>query len=256
MIIAISPAKTLDMSKKEIDIKSSTPRYLDKSENVMKVLRELSPDDLGKLMKISLKLSELNYIRNGMWKKESHEEEVPCIFAFKGDVYKGIDIEDYSDEDLEYANNHLRILSGLYGLLRPFDGIHEYRLEMGTKLKIEEKKNLYEYWGEDFLRDELLKDAKESGSEVIVNLASEEYSKVLRLEKLPEGNVITPVFKEYKNGQYKIIGLYAKRARGLMTSYIIKNRINTPEEIKDFTEEGYKFNEELSNEKEYVFTRL
>lgn len=256
MIIVISPAKTLDMSKNNEDIVASSPRYLDKSQNIMSVLRELNPEEIGKLMKISVKLSELNYIRNGMWKKEGHLEEPPCIFAFKGDVYKGIDIEEYTDEDLEYANSHLRILSGLYGLLRPFDGIHEYRLEMGTKLKLGEKKNLYDYWGADFLREELLKDARETESEIVINLASEEYSKVLNLGKLETGKVISPVFKEYKNGQYKIVGIHAKKARGLMTSFILKNRIDTLDGIKEFSEEGYRFNEELSNEKEYVFTRL
>lgn len=256
LIIAISPAKTLDMNKVELDLTVTEPRYLNRSKEIMETLSTLSPEEIGKLMKISVKLSELNYIRNGMWKKEEHKNEPPCIFAFKGDVYKGIEIEEYSEEDLLYANSHLRILSGLYGILRPLDGIHEYRLEMGTKLKLKDKKNLYEYWGEDFLREELLKDARETESEVIINLASEEYSKVLNLSKLPEGKVITPVFKEFKKGEYKIVGIYAKRARGLMTSYILKNKVKTIEKLKEFSEEGYSFNENLSNENEIVFTRL
>ncbi|MGL4772054.1 MAG: peroxide stress protein YaaA [Clostridium sp.] len=256
MIIVISPAKTLEMNTKEHNFKVSEPRYLYRSEKIMDELKKLQPNEIGKLMKISIKLSELNYLRNGAWSKENHLNETPCIFAFKGDVYKGINIEEYSEDDIEYANSHLRILSGLYGILRPLDGIHEYRLEMGTKLKVGEKKNLYDYWGEDFLREEILNDAKENGSEVIINLASEEYSKVLNLNKLPKDKLLNIMFKEFKNGEYKIVGIYAKKARGLMTSYILKNKVKNVEDIKNFSEEGYKFNRELSSDNEFVFTRI
>ncbi|MGL5150246.1 MAG: peroxide stress protein YaaA [Clostridium sp.] len=253
MMIVISPAKTLDMEKINHGFEVTKPRYLNKSEEVMNVLKEYQPNDLGTLMKLSTKLSELNFIRNGAWTMDNHENEKPCIFSFKGDVYKGIDIEDYSEDDIYYANDHLRILSGLYGLLRPLDGIHEYRLEMGTKLKVNDNKNLYEFWGKNFLREELLNDTK---SLPIINLASEEYSKVLNLGELEEGKIITPLFKEFKNGEYKVIGIYAKKARGLMTSYIIKNRVETLEDLKKFDLEGYSFNEQLSNNKEFIFTRI
>lgn len=254
MLIVISPAKTLDFENINNNLPMTNPRFLNESNIIMNELRELDSYSIGKLMKISDKLSSLNKDRFTTW-EDTLENSKHCLLAFQGDVYKGLDVGSFTDEELFYANDHLRILSGLYGVLRPFDGINPYRLEMGSKLKVKENKNLYEFWDNTLkksIHDELIK----HNESTLINLASKEYFKsVERIENDEDIKVITPIFKEFRNGEYKIISLKVKRARGLMSRYIIQNEISNPEKLKSFTEEDYEYNEELSSEKEWIFTR-
>lgn len=254
MIIVISPAKTLDFDIKNENLPMSEPRFLDKSQEIINEIRKYDSFTLEKLMKISSKLATLNEERFEKWSK-SLDTSKQCLLAFKGDVYRGMDVLSLSDPEIFYANEHLRILSGLYGVLRPLDGINEYRLEMGTKLNINGYKDLYEFWDKT-LEESLLDELLSHKSKVLINLASNEYFK--SVEGLKENNkikVVTPIFKEYRGDKYKIISLNAKRARGLMTRYIIQNEIEDISEIKKFNLDGYEFNEEMSNDSEYVFTR-
>ena len=253
MLIVISPAKTLDFNKINETLPISEPRFLEKSRTIIEELKGYDSYSLTKLMKISDKLANLNKERFESW-TESLDEARQCLLVFKGEVFRGIDVGSFKAEDFFYANDHLRILSGLYGILSPFDGIHQYRLEMGTKLSIEGHKDLYSFWG-DTLREVIIEDIKNTGDNILINLASNEYFKSIEgLENIDdEIKVITPVFKEYRNGQYKIISTKAKRARGLMTSFIIKNQIKSIEELKKFNEEGYEFCEEMSSDSEFVF---
>lgn len=253
MLIVISPAKTLDFNKRNETLPISEPRFLEKSRTIIEELKEYDSYSLTKLMKISDKLANLNKERFESW-TESLDEARQCLLVFKGEAFRGIDVGSFKAEDFFYANDHLRILSGLYGILSPFDGVHQYRLEMGTKISIEGHKDLYSFWG-DILREVIIEDIKNTGDNILINLASKEYFKSIEgLEDIDdEIKVITPVFKEYRNGQYKIISTKAKRARGLMTSFIIKNQINNLEELKTFNEDGYEFCEDMSNEKEYVY---
>lgn len=254
MIIVISPAKTLDFDIKNENLPMSEPRFLDKSQEIINEIKKYDSFSLEKLMKISSKLATLNEERFDKWTK-SLDTSKQCLLAFKGDVYKGMDVMSLSDPEIFYANEHLRILSGLYGVLRPLDGINEYRLEMGTKLNVNDNKDLYEFWGKD-LEESLLNELSNHKNKILINLASNEYFKAV--EGLKENNqikVVTPIFKEYRGDKYKIIALNAKRARGLMTRYIIQNEIEDISEIKKFNLDGYEFNEEMSNDTEYVFTR-
>ena len=238
MFVVISPAKTLDFNKINETLPMTKPEFLKEASILIKELKEYDNISLGKLMKISDKLANLNKDRFQIW-SESLDEARQCLIAFKGDVYRGMDVGSFTMEEFFYANEHLRILSGLYGVLRPFDGINEYRLEMGTKLKVDEYNNLYEYWGNKLIH-KLAEEIKQRGYNTLVNLASYEYFKsVENIEKLEEIKVINPIFKEEIDGEYKIISLKAKRARGLMTSYIIKNKITSIEELKKFKDEGY-----------------
>lgn len=254
MIIVISPAKTLDFDIKNENLPMSEPRFLDKSQEIINEIKEYDSFSLEKLMKISPKLATLNEERFDKWTK-SLDTSKQCLLAFKGDVYRGMDVMSLSDPEIFYANEHLRILSGLYGVLRPLDGINEYRLEMGTKLNVNDNKDLYEFWGKD-LEESLLNELSNHKNKILINLASNEYFKAV--EGLKENNkikVVTPIFKEYRGDKYKIIALNAKRARGLMTRYIIQNEIEDISEIKKFNLDGYEFNEEMSSDTEYVFTR-
>lgn len=251
MIAILSPAKTIDESNFDIDITSTTPRFLKDSKVVMDNLKELEIPELSTLMKINDKLAELNYIRNQQWDIFDGIGRKPAVLSFKGEAYRGLAAEEFDSEDLKFCDKHLRILSGLYGSLRALDGILPYRLEMGTKIAIGKDKNLYEFW-KDKLTESMIFDLKGHKEEVIINLASEEYSKVLNLKAF---NVITPIFKERKDGTFKIVTVYAKKARGMMVNYMVNNRIETVEELKGFDIDGYRFNELLSNEREYVFTR-
>ncbi|MCF6241937.1 MAG: peroxide stress protein YaaA [Bacteroidales bacterium] len=255
MLIVISPAKSLDFSAPPNIENSSIPPFLNDSEFLVNKLRQFRPEELSKLMNISAKLAELNYERFVKWHTPfTTKNAQPAIFVFKGDVYQGMDIESFSKEDIHFANQNLRILSGLYGVLKPLDLIQEYRLEMGTKLNTSKAKNLYEFWG-DKITLEINKAIEQSaGEKVLLNLASNEYFKSIQKNKL-NYEVITPVFKDYKNGQYKIVSFFAKKARGMMSRYIIQNKIEKVEEIKTFNSADYHFNEELSKEKEWVFTR-
>ena len=253
MIVVISPSKTLDFSGKSKG-EYTIPDFLENSIELLKVLCKLTVSEIAELMDLSEKLAVLNYRRY-------HDFSIPftlensrqAIYAFKGDVYEGLDAEAFTQEDLKYAQSHLRIISGLYGLLRPLDLIQPYRLEMGIKLSNQNYKNLYEYWGNKITvkLNELL---KTGGNNLLVNLASTEYFKVLN-PKLFNARLVTPVFKERKNREYKVIPISAKKARGFMASYIIKHRVENSDGIKQFREDGYGFNPNLSTETELVFTR-
>ncbi|WP_297422039.1 peroxide stress protein YaaA [Clostridium sp.] len=254
MIIVISPAKTLDFEKINNTIPITEPKFLCEARELVNELKECESFILGKLMKISPKLAKLTYERFQWW-SESLDSARQCIISFSGDVYKGIDVGSYTMEDFFYANDNLRILSGLYGVLRPFDGINLFRLEMGIKFSFNKYKNLYEYWGNKLIND-IVQDVNKNKNKILINLASYEYFKTIEnIKELNDIKVVTPIFKEYKNGEYKIISIMAKRARGLMTSYIIKNKVETIDELKKFNCEGYKFNEELSKDLDLIFTR-
>lgn len=230
------------------------PDFLDSSLKLIKILQKLSPAKISKLMDLSEKLAELNYTRYQEFSVPfSKANARQAIFALKGDVYDGIAVEALSKADIKYAQNHLRILSGLYGLLRPLDLIQPYRLEMGAKLANKNGKDLYKFWGDSITQklNELLKNAH---TDILVNLASNEYSKAIN-KKLLHANIITPVFKEKKGKDYKVVMLFAKQARGMMAAYIIKNRIENTADIKNFREDGYGFNPALSTKDEFVFVR-
>lgn len=252
MKIVLSPAKSLDFETTTTTQQYSEGIFLSDAEKLSNVLKKKSPKKLAELMNISLKLGELNWQRNQNWQLPFNLKNArQAVYAFKGDVYIGLDAYTIPPEKITQLQNKVRILSGQYGLLKPLDLIQPYRLEMGTKLKIRRKNNLYEYWGTkitDALNEELLED------ELFINLASAEYFKVIK-PKLLKVPVITPVFKDYKNGQLKMIGFFAKKARGLMVRYIIDNNIETIEGLKKFNYEGYAFDANLSTKKELVFTR-
>lgn len=253
MLIVISPAKNLDFNRVNETLPMSEPRFLKESRIIMEELKKYDSYSLTKLMKISDKLANLNRDRFEKW-TDSIEDARQCLLVFKGEAFRGMDVGGFKAEDFFYADNHLRILSGLYGILSPFDGVHQYRLEMGTKISIRGKKDLYDFWG-DTISKVVIEDIKNTGDNVLVNLASKEYFKVIeKIEEIDdEIKVITPVFKEYRDGKYKIISTKAKRARGLMTSFIIKNKIESIEALKEFKEEGYEFCDEMSTDSELTF---
>ena len=254
MLIVISPAKTLDFETQAKTRKFTTPGFLDDSATLVDSLKKMPPAKLANLMKISDKLSGLNAARFGSWSRPFNQENAKqALLAFKGDVYTGLDAESFKSADFNFAQKHLRILSGLYGLLRPLDLIQPYRLEMGTKLKNGKGKDLYAFW-DNKITEAINEQLKNQKNKVLVNLASKEYFKSIKPHQL-DAEIITPVFKEYKNGDYKVLALFAKKARGRMSAYIIQNRITEPEDIKDFAEDGYAFNKSLSSNKEWVFTR-
>jgi cytoplasmic iron level regulating protein YaaA (DUF328/UPF0246 family) len=254
MLIVISPAKKLDYDTPVKTKKFTTPDFLDDSAELISILRKYSAMDLAELMHLSMNLAELNFERYYQWKQDySKEEAKQCLLAFKGDVYAGMDAESFSAKDLDFAQSHLRILSGLYGLLRPLDLMMPYRLEMGTRLENARGKNLYEFWG-DTITSAINKQLKAQKDDILINLASNEYFKSVKPKQI-KGRIITPQFKENKNGTYKMIGIYAKKARGLMSRFILLNRLKNPEDIKGFDYEGYQINEDLSKGDQWVFTR-
>ena len=254
MLITLSPAKRLDFEKQNLIKRRSTPRFLKDSEQLVQRLREYSPAKLSKLMGVSDAIAELNHERFVQWRTPfTTNNAKQAILAFRGQAYVGLNADDYSDEDFQFAQECLRIPSGLYGLLRPLDLIQPYRLEMGCKLPTPGCKNLYEFWG-NRITDQLSADLKKTKSKVLVNLASNEYFKSIK-PKLLNARVVTPTFKEQKNGSYKMIAVYAKHARGLMASFIIRNRLVDIEGIKSFNIEGYCYNDGLSSEDDWVFTR-
>ncbi|GLS28268.1 peroxide stress protein YaaA [Marinibactrum halimedae] len=254
MLMVISPAKTLDFDTAPVTKTHTQPDFLEHSQSLIDELRPLAPHDISSLMNISDKLGVLNYDRFRDWGLPfSLGNAKQAVLAFKGDVYTGLEAESFSRQDFTFAQKHLRILSGLYGLLRPLDLIQPYRLEMGTKFANSRGKDLYAFWGDDItevINDQL----KKVKSDVLVNLASNEYFKAINKKHL-SANIITPVFKDEKNGQYKIISFYAKKARGLMASWIVKHQITEPAAIKTFSVAGYRYNSSLSSEKDWVFTR-
>ena len=254
MLMVISPAKTLDFETPAKTKVSTQPDFLDQSQLLIDQLRELSPSDISGLMSISDKLGNLNFDRFLNWHAPFDVDNAKqAVLAFKGDVYTGLDAESFNGKDFKFAQKHLRILSGLYGLLRPLDYIQPYRLEMGTKFANEGGDNLYQFWGEQ-ITDAMNAQLKKSNSEVLLNLASNEYFKSIQQKNI-NADIITPVFKDLKNGKYKIISFYAKKARGLMSAYVIKNQLTDVEDIKQFDTDGYRYNAAMSSAREWVFTR-
>ncbi|MEW8315136.1 MAG: peroxide stress protein YaaA [Candidatus Thiodiazotropha endolucinida] len=254
MLITISPAKTLDYESPPVTTIHTKPAFLKQSRSLINNLRNYSAMDLAELMKLSMKLSELNFDRYHDWKTPfTLKNAKQAALAMKGDVYGGLDAETLDKEGFKFAQRHLRILSGLYGVLRPLDLMQPYRLEMGTKLPNERGKDLYAFWGEQ-ITQAINKDLKAQGDNILINLASNEYFKSIK-PKLIQGRIITPHFKEKKSGAYCMIGVFAKRARGLMSRYIIDNRLQDPQQIEGFDWDGYRFNKRLSKEDQWVFTR-
>ena len=251
MKILISPAKSLDFENNVETSISSKPIFADQAHKINNTIKNLSAPDLSSLMNISPKLSELNWSRNQEFQKiDSKEKE--AIFAFNGDVYDGIDANTINTSNHEKLQNSLRILSGLYGILKPFDKIKAYRLEMGTKISINGSKNLYDFWKEN-VTNSIVNEANEN--EIIVNLASNEYFSVID-QSLISNTIVNPQFKDFKNGKLKIISFYAKKARGLMTRFLIDNEINSLSDIESFNSSGYMFSQnETSNPLEPVFVR-
>ncbi|MBS9437512.1 peroxide stress protein YaaA [Photorhabdus noenieputensis] len=254
MLITISPAKTLDYESTLATEEYSQPELLDQSKQLISVCRELTPAQIASLMGISDKLAGLNAARFGEWHADFTPENArQAILAFKGDVYTGMQAESFSDKDFDFAQNHLRILSGLYGVLRPLDLMQPYRLEMGIKLENKRGKDLYAFWG-DLITEKLNEALEQQGDNVLVNLASDEYFKSVNTKKLA-GKIIKPVFLDEKNGKYKIISFYAKKARGLMSRFIIQNQLTQIDRLAEFNLDGYAFDESLSKGNELVFKR-
>lgn len=253
MLLVISPAKTLDFETEPTTKIYSQPRFLPESKELIAELKHFSVEQIASLMKLSDKLAALNVARYDSWNPPFDLDNAKqAVLAFKGDVYTGLDADTLDESGIEFAQQHLRILSGLYGVLKPMDLIQAYRLEMGTKLDNSHGKDLYAFWGSS-LRESLEKET-EFSDKILINLASNEYFKAVEAKKL-HARIITPVFKDWKNGQYKMISFYAKKARGLMTRYIIDHQINDPEAMKQFDYEGYRFSADMSKKDEWVFTR-
>lgn len=254
MLTVISPAKTLDYETPAATEAYTQPMQLTQSRKLIRRLRELGSDDLARLMSISDNLAELNRQRFRKWKTPFKPDNArQALFAFKGDVYLGLDAYSLDTDSIDYAQQHLRILSGLYGLLRPLDLMQPYRLEMGTRLSTDAGSNLYQFWDERITRS-LNQELKQTGASCLINLASNEYFKAVK-PKLLQAEIITPTFREYRKGEYRFISFSAKKARGLMSRYLIDQRIDEPEGLKDFNSEGYRYNPDLSKDCDWVFTR-
>lgn len=256
MLVVVSPAKNLDYQSPLATQLHSQPDFLQHSQQLVEALRELSAADLSQLMSISDKLGVLNHQRYVDWATPfSLDNARPAVLAFNGDVYAGLDAPSMDDEGFAFAQQHLRILSGLYGVLRPLDLMQAYRLEMGTRFAPNDADadNLYGFWG-DAITDALNRQLAAIDSEWLLNCASNEYFKSVQPKRL-DGNIITPVFKDEKNGQYKIISFYAKKARGLMARYVIDRRLTHPEQLHDFNVAGYQFEPEQSTGQQLVFYR-
>ncbi len=251
MLIIISPAKKLKQTS--LNIKGLTDiEFPEESKDLISELRKYKPEELSTLMNISPKLAELNFERYIKWKHPFENEEAgAALFMFNGDVYRGMQTEEFSEEDISFAQKHLRMLSGLYGLIKPLDKIMPYRLEMGTKIKIKSYNNLYQFW-DNKITEIINKELKKE--KFLINLASNEYFKAIKQDKI-NGKIITPVFKESKGDNFKVVAIHAKRARGLMCRFIIKNKLKDTEDLKGFDSENYSFNNELSSETKFVFTR-
>ena len=254
MLAIISPAKTLDFESAVKNFPVSQPHFTDYSEQIIEVCRKLSLQDLSSLMSISDKLAGLNVARFAEWTKIHNENNSrAALFAFKGDVYTGLDADSLSEDDVAFAQSHLRMLSGLYGLVKPLDLMQPYRLEMGTKLGNPKGKDLYAFWG-NVITQAVQQAIDEQGDNILINLASDEYYKSVKENHL-NAQIIKPVFLDNKNGKYKVISFYAKKARGLMCRYLIQNRLTEIEQLKEFDLGGYWFDSTLSTETEFVFKR-
>jgi len=254
MLTVISPAKTLDYETPPVTDRFTQPQYLDHSQELIQILRELAPAQISELMHLSDKLAGLNAARFGSWNPAfTPDNAKQALLAFKGDVYTGLDATTLADADFSYAQDHLRMLSGLYGLLRPLDLMQPYRLEMGTKLANARGKDLYAFWGtriSEWLNEALA----EQGDDLLLNLASNEYFSAVKRTAL-KARIINTEFRDLKNGQYKIISFYAKKARGMMSRFVIQERINTPDALKQFDAQGYYYSADHSKPDNLVFLR-
>ena len=254
MLIVVSPAKTLDYETPLPISKTSQPVFMKRSAVLVDMLRDFTPKKLGKLMSISDKLAELNVNRYEAWEPKATKKNArQALFAFKGDVYQGIDAYKLKEADILFAQEHLRMLSGLYGILRPLDLMQPYRLEMGTRLDGDHGNNLYDFWGPEITKA-LNKQLKKIGSDVLLNLASNEYYKSVIPSSL-KARVISPVFKDMKNGKYKLISFFAKKARGTMSGWIVRKKVTDPRKLVKFAEDGYRYSAEESTEDKPVFLR-
>jgi len=254
MIAILSPAKSLDFEKK-FDLRSTKTRFNVETNQLIDVLKTKSDEEVQELMSISDKLAQLNVERYDNFKKRTPKHAKQAVLAFQGDVYQGLEAEKFSHEEHDYAQQHIRILSGLYGLLRPLDLIQPYRLEMGTKLETDKGNNLYEFWG-DKITDQLRKDIKSQGDKILINLASNEYFKSVNKKELKKKfQIIDVEFKDFNNGKYKIVSFFAKKARGLMARYMVENQIEKVDDLKGFDLDGYSFDAEDSSESKLAFKR-
>jgi len=254
MLVVISPAKSLDFTTPATVEGATQPALLEQSQQLVELLRKLAPHELAALMGISDKLAILNYDRYRQWRRPfTRDNAKPALLAFTGDVYTGLNARSFNGSDRHFAQRHLRILSGLYGVLRPLDLIQPYRLEMGTRLQNPRGGNLYQFWGET-ITAALNRQLAAIGSSQLINLASNEYFKSVDTRMLTAA-VITPVFKDWKSDRYKIISFFAKKARGLMSAYIVNNRLTEAQQLKDFAMAGYRYHESLSNVYQWVFCR-
>lgn len=254
MLIVISPAKTLDYDSPLPPHEATQPRLLEHSDTLVQRTRELTADDLRQLMKISDKIAQLNVDRFAQWTTPFTPANArPALFAFKGDVYTGMDVSRFSADDLNAAQRRLRMLSGLYGVLRPLDLMQPYRLEMGTRLNNTRGKNLYEFWG-DIITEQLQADMQAANTDVLVNLASNEYFKSVKTRQL-SGPLIEPVFEDEKNGRYKVISFWAKKARGRMAAWILRSGATRPEDLRQYDEDDYHYAADVSTDARPVFRR-
>ena len=255
MLLVISPAKSLDFESRPTTRKFSQPMFLDDAQLLIDQLKDLSPGEISDLMGISTKLGELNCDRYNEWALPfTADNAKQAALAFRGDVYQGMQAWDYSERDFTWAQRRVRILSGLYGVLKPLDLIQPYRLEMGVSLTNPRGRNLYDFWG-DRLSESLGEELENHRSKLVVNLASNEYWDVLDTDRIGARRIVRPVFKDLKNGRYKFISFYAKKARGLMASFVVKNRIDTMRGLKDFDWGGYRYCDAESSRDEFVFLR-
>lgn len=254
MLIVLSPAKTLDYDTASTTDEHTLPDFIGRAAELIDILKTLSPAELAGLMGISDALAVLNVTRYAMWSREfTRANSKQAILAFNGDVYEGLDAGSLNGKQLVYAQSHIRILSGLYGVLRPLDLMQPYRLEMGTRLANPRGKDLYAFWG-GLVTEALNKALAAQKHKVLVNLASEEYFKAVKQKQL-EAEVVTPVFEDWKGGRYKVISFYAKRARGMMARFAAEKGIAQVEKLKDFDAEGYAFDEKASDERQWIFRR-
>ncbi|HIA62851.1 MAG TPA: peroxide stress protein YaaA [Planctomycetes bacterium] len=254
MLITLSPAKTLNYEPQSLTCEFTTPRLLEHSQRIINDMQRFNADEIAGLMSVSDKIADLTYDRFQSWETPFTKANAKqAVLAFQGQAYAGMDAAEWSPDDFIASQDVLRILSGLYGILRPLDLMQAYRLEMGTRVSIEKEKNLYLFWGST-LTDLLNSDLADTNSDTLINLASHEYFKAINKKEL-NAQIITPAFKEEREGAFKMISFFAKVARGQMTSYIIRNRLTDPEQIKQFDKDGYKFNPSESNDTDWVFTR-
>jgi len=254
MIVLLSPAKSLDYESPLLTRRATKPRFVEDSAELILKLRKLSVRQIAKLMSISEDLARLNHDRFASWEAEFNKTNSrPAILAFTGDVYQGMELGEWDKDDFSTAQNRLRILSGLYGILRPLDLMQAYRLEMGTKLSTKRGKDLYQFWGSS-LTESVNTDLRKSGSDFVVNLASNEYFSAVKKKEL-KGELITPVFKDEKNGTYKIISFFAKKARGMMADFIVRNDVTDPKELQKFKTAGYRFSKKDSDARTLIFLR-